>query len=678
MNKCKDIAQSDFSIFSPYFDLKISRNSYCKNLDLVAEGVLFGHSKNKIENIRIAKSDGWFKLDLKSPSVQWHFHTLGRGCGVLLARYLEYPEAKKLIFSIIWSWVVANQNSNNFSNSEQAWAGHTVALRLDFLVAAFLIFDESQRDKIESVIVDHINYLVKEDSYDGNWNHGLDQSISLLKASYVFNCEQAYNLAVKRILENFYYSFDDEGVNNEQAVMYHNYNIERFSYAKRLLSYFGSDIPNFESKLNKAKLFMLHAIDPRGNYALLGDTILTTPVFEHGSRKIDYVVSASKKGIFPEDKCKAIYAAGYVFGRSSWEAGDSPSYYTLRFGPARIIHGHNDHTGITYFSQDEMVISDGGFNGYGADEYRAFFRSPQAHNVIFCPEEKKFLWDAYTQLIFSEQADGFDVYALHDSPYVGVNRVRVAIFDLVNDVFYVYDKVSSDENKEFCQNWCFSPSSSVNLRNGVASINTNGRKFRFYLDTGFKTELFKGFLRDTSGKSVVLGGFTGLGHNYKEESYALRSFKYGSSVSWKSFFSQDKFDVERIDDGSFILEKRVVYRISDELGRCSVVKESIDKDVSYLTAFSDVAYSDEYNKDNASYVIENNDKECKKFFSINFDNVLREVDEGYFFDIKVSPIGGNVPTYYYLSSVDGKRRFGLGVIVRDVREGVSAKIPIPA
>ncbi|MBE0464403.1 heparinase II/III family protein [Halomonas colorata] len=676
MTEFRKVEPTSLNLYSAYFSLKISRDAYQKNLSLLSNGVLFGHSKNKIHNINIRRYEDWFSLDKEKPSVQWHYHTIGRGCGVALARYSEYTAVKDIIFSIISCWAKANYESNFFENSEQAWAGHTVALRLDFLIAAFLILDDNQRIKIADLISHHINYLLEDDNYDGNWNHGLDQSISLLKAAFVFNNKKAYKISVKRILENFQHSFDDEGVNNEQAVMYHNYNIERFSYAQRLLRFFDSDVSSFDSILNKARLFMLHALDPKGNYALLGDTILTNPVFEHGSQKIDYVTSRSQQGIFPEDKCKAVYTAGYVFGRSSWEARDVPSYYTLRFGPARIIHGHNDHTGITYFSQDEMVITDGGFDGYGADEYRAFFRSPQAHNVVFCPGEKKFLWDAHTQLVFSEQAEGFDVYTLYDKPYVGIKRVRVAMFDLVNDIFYVYDKICSDEEKEFCQNWCFSPSSLVNFNDRSVSINTSGKKFRLHLDVDYKVELFKGSQVYTSGKSVVVGGFTGSGHNHKEESYTLRSFKYGSSVSWRSFFSQDKFNTKRLDDNSFILEERIIYRVSDEGGRCSVEKQSLDKDVSYLAAFSNISYTDEYSQEGSGYVIYNRDKMRKNFFAINFNNVLCEIGGNCFFDIKVSPVDGDAPTYYYLSAVDGKRRFGLGMVVKDIEEMFSAKIPI--
>lgn len=669
------IEKKDFDVISPYFSLKITARSYRKNLELIKSGFLFGHSKNKISNFKATQIQDWLKLDAEMPSVQWHFHTLGRGCGVLLARYSEFEEAREILFNVISLWAEANSISNNFENSEQAWAGHTVALRLDFLTAAFLILSEEQKDVISEIILNHIQFLMLDENYDGNWNHGLDQSIALLKASYVFNREKSYKKSLKRILDNFYYSFDEQGVNNEQAIMYHNYNIERFTYANKLISFFGTDVSSFEVVLNKSREFLLHALDPNGYYSILGDTIFTKPLFEHGSQNVHWLASSGENGKKPSCNSKSVYSSGYVFGRSSWSIGDNPSYYSLRFGSARIVHGHNDHTSFTYFSNKNTVISDGGFNGYGADQFRAFFRSPQAHNVVLCPGEEKFLWDAPTELIYCNQADGFDVYALVDHPYLDTKRIRIILFDLINDIFLVHDKIIANASKEFAQNWNFSPLASVELLSNQTLINIEGNKYNLYTDDESKVEVYKGFRKIDSGRLSIIGGFTGVGHNHKVESYSLRSYKSGKNITWKAFFCQYKHDVKRLGDGVFLLDGNTSYSIEYKNERYYVKKQKFGQDLGFMINFSNITYSQHYKEDGIGIYV-SNDGEVKEFFTIDLKNISELVAGEVLIDVKVDLIKGEAPTYYYFSTDRNKRRFGSCYIVKDFNKGLLVKIPI--
>src|SRR5258708_40268238 len=73
-------------------------------------------------------------------------------------------------------------------------------------------------------------------------------------------------------------------------------------------------------------------------------------------------------------------AAGYVFGRSTW--GPNGTFYSLRFGPGRQVHGHDDHMGITYYSRGRNLIVNAGHTGYEVSPYRTDLRSPEAASTL--------------------------------------------------------------------------------------------------------------------------------------------------------------------------------------------------------------------------------------------------------------------------------------------------------
>tara|TARA_B100000929_G_scaffold103385_1_gene81820 strand:- start:676 stop:2808 length:2133 start_codon:yes stop_codon:yes gene_type:complete len=678
----KSIAITDDFLrsISPYFSVKINDSSYKKNLSLVKQGLLFGHSKNKIDNLIVKNKGDWIALNSEKPSVQWHFHTIGRGCGILLAKIRSFPEAKDILFSVVQLWLEANDHSSGFIGSEQAWAGHTVALRLDFLIALYLSLDGEQSSFLLTTINEHIAFLEKDENYDGNWNHGLDQSIALLKASFILDKKTGFQIAVNRILDNFKESFDKDGVNNEQAVMYHNYNIERYSYAQKLFELFGVEAPLFHEVLNKAKIFLLHAIDPNGYYSLLGDTIYSKPLFEHNSKEIDALLSqASKEDVSDTitSSKKAIYNAGYAFGRSSWNNRDNPSYYTLRFGPARIIHGHNDHTSITYFSNGHSVFSDGGFNGYGDDEYRSYFRNPSAHNVVYSPDDEKFNWAGETVLTSYSHNEHFDAYALVDKPYSNVNRARLVFFDLRHDLFVVFDIINSKQEMLFSQSWNLSPGSRIiSCINNNVLLEVGGFKYNLLLDSAAKVECFKAFKSFESLKTNIVGGFLGLGHNHTEESFCIRASQKGQSIDWLTVFSPDKYDVKKVAHNFYLIDGKFGFQCASESEYIYFRKWVFDADVGYRALMADVSYKDKYSTHDLSFELISSTVE-KKFFSIDLSCCVQDFSSSFaFVDIDIQILDGNAPTYYYLSGLDGKQRPNTGAFLDLSHEKAVLKLPV--
>jgi hypothetical protein len=80
-----------------------------------------------------------------------------------------------------------------------------------------------------------------------------------------------------------------------------------------------------------------------------------------------------------------VYTAGYVFGRSTWRPFGSASFYSLRFGPGRRVHGHEDHMSLTYYARGRDLLVNAGHYGYQDTPYRAYLQSPEASNVLVMP-----------------------------------------------------------------------------------------------------------------------------------------------------------------------------------------------------------------------------------------------------------------------------------------------------
>jgi hypothetical protein len=113
--------------------------------------------------------------------------------------------------------------------------------------------------------------------------------------------------------------------------------------------------------------FLAAATQPDGNLVQIGDTYVEQPPW--GMPKPSPLVS--------------VYTGGYVFGRS--QLGQNGTFYSLRFGPGRQVHGHNDHMGVTYYSRGRNLIVNAGHTGYEVSAYRTYIQSPQAASTLVAP-----------------------------------------------------------------------------------------------------------------------------------------------------------------------------------------------------------------------------------------------------------------------------------------------------
>jgi hypothetical protein len=167
-----------------------------------------------------------------------------------------------------------------------------------------------------------------------------------------------------------------------------------------------------------------------------------------------------------------VFDGGYVFGRTAW--GDPESaFYSIRFGPGRRLHGHEDHLGVTYHAQARPVLVEAGFHSYEKTDYVAWTRSPEAHNVP-AVVGADFRAGTATRLDAADVGGSRQSFRLSDDAY-GVRRTREVLVSHGSDLMAVLDTVP--EGYTVRGLWHFDPSLRlVGRRDGVVVLGDDARR----------------------------------------------------------------------------------------------------------------------------------------------------------------------------------------------------------
>lgn len=533
--------------FYPEIFSNAKKSNLKDSFDKLKNNILKCDQRRNLNDLKITNENDWDQTNILPDSAAWYFHTLGRPLSSNLYEKIRNNESIDLVVKHVKLWI--NWDKNSKIKHEQVYSGHTVALRLEFLLLVYIF---RQDDTILKTIQEHIDFL--EQNYDGNWNHGLDQSISLLKAAYFFNLPAIKELAIQRIYSNFNQTFDEEGACQEQAISYHHYNIYRFSHIIQIFKFINEDYKVFENKLNLANTFLLWAILPNGYYCNLGDTIYEKPSFDIFTKEQKALIeqnNSQNELYYPSIDGGAVFKAGYIFMRSNWRRvmeNSSPRHLSARFGPARIIHGHNDHTSITYFDGKPLIV-DGGFSGYTNNAFRNFVRSPLSHNVVFIENHPKFKWDSHTFLKEYKTYQNSAYFTLEDVPYDGVVRKRSVFSNIDNAILIIQDTIISDTEFTYVQNFNIDDEIILN-NNGDIKLDC-GYILKNIINKNDRLEISKAKIEYNGINVSILGGYTCNVPNNKEI-YNVRTYKTGKKVDFLSIFSKNKIDL--IDNNLIICD----------------------------------------------------------------------------------------------------------------------------
>jgi hypothetical protein len=291
----------------------------------------------------------------------------------------------------------------------------------------------------------------------GDNNQGLSYALGLLAAGCDSQNSTWVNAASNRLSQLVTTAVDGEGAVREQSPGYGvNDATLLVSTQGHLRSCVGAAPSAIDSRLANLLTFLAWSTGPRGLLTQLGDTTAAPPPvpphfpFAAGTAS-EYAATRGAAGTAP-DSTYAVYRGGYVFGRSTWDPFTAATYYSLRFGPARVDHGHNDHQQLTLTAFGHDLLVDSGFNGYSPADYREFLRGPTAHNVVTLPGVA-FNPSAATTLTPGPAAATWQSWTVADTAYGGKTRARSVLVDTAHALAVVRDTASRATVGPITQLW---------------------------------------------------------------------------------------------------------------------------------------------------------------------------------------------------------------------------------
>ena len=318
---------------------------------------------------------------------------------------------------------------------------------------------------INDQIAPTVNYYAAH--WMGAWNHGLMQDIKLLTigcgyptGAFGGDALRWRETAVAQLTDAFEPNrlgpaIDAEGAVNEQATLYEDFVSTLWRTALPELTACGYHLPGWiTARIAKLPAFLGYATEPDGDLVQIGDSYVEHP-------------KTSPRG----SALVAVYRqAGYVFGRSGWTP--AASFYSLRFGPGREIHGHEDHMGLTYYARDRDLIVDAGHYGYTATPYRAWLQSPEAASTLVLPGVP-FSGAAATSLIADRIGRYGQFYELYDTAFDGDPRYRSVYVSQRPDLMVVFDRAQGGSAASaYSQLWHLGPTLRVTTLGRSSAIAT--------------------------------------------------------------------------------------------------------------------------------------------------------------------------------------------------------------
>ncbi|MEU7000972.1 heparinase II/III family protein [Nonomuraea sp. NPDC046570] len=401
--------------------------------------------------VPVGKDVDWRMDPHRNRSWALTFHSL-RWMGRLVVDYETTGREAYLerATEIARDWVRDNPRGGR-GVSEWAWADHPVALRTPALVC--LSRHVGDRWLADS-LAEHADYLADPRLYKKGHNHGLDQDLALAAAGCRLSNTRWRDLAARRMAESAELAIDRQGVLQEQAPRYAIYVHERLGLAFDTMRTCGSAVPArlAERRASLAE-YIAQSTQPDGRLAPIGDSPADL-------RPRGYPHSADRVKVFD---------AGYVYGRTAWDDPGS-AYYSIRFGPGRKMHGHEDHLGVTYHADRRDILVEAGFHSYEKSAYPKWTVTPEAHNVPVV-DGRAFREGTATRLTRTAIGVKRQFFDLEDTAY-GVSRTRKVLVNHGADLMAVRDAVKDGARLRTL--WHFAPGLRVTANRGGTVVLADG------------------------------------------------------------------------------------------------------------------------------------------------------------------------------------------------------------
>lgn len=360
---------------------------------------------------------------------------------------------------IAHSWI--DKNPPGRGRATYTWADMVEAARALTLCFALPVLQDLRPESLGKVLTSihqHGEWL-EDESHIRRGNHALQQHQGLLVIGAVMQRDDWVDLSIDRATRMLREVYDDDGINEEGAVQYHQINFQWWNTLRQRIEKIRGSAPKEFDRVAQAPVGMAHATRPDGNYELIGDTEVFPPRgIDHPA--IRYVSSSGESGAAPAERVR-VFDSGYVFGRSTWGSTETlfadALFYSLRFGPQNRIHGHVDGMALTLFNNGEQVLVDSGKYAYDAqDPYRAHLLSREGHNSVSI-QGREYDKSSDVLLVRHSITDESQHFRFVDTGFHGVTMSRDVIAAPGSGFVAVIDRVEAEEEVTAQQWWHFDP-----------------------------------------------------------------------------------------------------------------------------------------------------------------------------------------------------------------------------
>lgn len=376
-------------------------------------------------------------------------------------------------FWLRWVREWVDKNLEGTGTSPWAWTDMSDGIRAELLCFAAPQIAENNPELeswIENVIMVHAEHL-RADENIGNANHAMHQHEALFVVGRVLGDEATWRLALDRLGSLLVEQYDQDGINAEGALAYHSNNFIWWDRTLRRVDIEGIERPAGAERHRRAPTGLAHGTRPDGTLAPIGDTDLARPL-RIGHEHTEYVTTDGSSGRPPGDTHRT-YGAGLIFVRSGWGDQSRPfseqTFFTLRFGPSRRVHGHHDGTSITYSGGPVNWVVDPGKYSYDSGEVREYMVSRRSHSLVDLPERSA-RKDARVTLERESIDEDLHDYLLTDDSYAPIRVSRRVIWSVNGEYLVVIDHVESRRRVLARQNWLLDPAVDTRVQGNTVRL----------------------------------------------------------------------------------------------------------------------------------------------------------------------------------------------------------------
>lgn len=394
----------------------------------------------------------WAENPLDDNNWQFQLHTL-RWLWPLLGAWAQTGEQRYLdhAYDTAQSWV--ERNPVDDPPSPYSWNDHSAAWRA--MVLGCLAMHGEVPGWLADSMDTHARLLADPDFYVDDGNHALNQDAGLLTLACLGDAWDARDLATDRIARLAVDSIDAQGVSNEQAPEYQDYNYERYLAAWHLIEACGIDTPAWYQRLEQMPIVLAHMVQPDGTYVTIGDTDRRRAKFAFEHPAMRWMSTAGDSGEPPEETF-VTFDAGFTFARSGWGT-DRPrldeTFLSVRHGEPRAFHGHLDHGAVTLFADRQPLLVDPGKFAYGNTAQRRHVVSQEAHSLVTVGDDCPPSSDRRSEVIRAASNDVYDRLTVRVATCAGTGWTRTLGFVRDTGELVVIDEVAAPSSQPVVQRW---------------------------------------------------------------------------------------------------------------------------------------------------------------------------------------------------------------------------------